>query len=412
MNPKKATLSNDIPTKITQQFSEIFTDFLYNNFNSCLESGMFPDELKLAEVVPNYKKNDKKDKSNDRPISILSNISKIYKRCIQTQLNEYFAKLLSQFQCGFRKGLSTQHCLLVMIEKLRKIRAEKGVFAAVLTDLSKAFDCIPHQLLIAKLCAYGLDIKSIAFISAYLKNRKQKTKIGSTFSECLNILFGVGPLLFLLFIADLFYLNCDRDFASHADDTTLYICGQDFSSIINVLEPNVNTLFNWFRQNGLLINSDKSLSLTSPYERRTLKINDSIITSSFSEELLGVLIDSELTFHDHITRLCSKANRKLSALARVSKHMILPKQRLLMSSYITSQFNYFPLVWMIHNRKLNKKINKVHERALRILYGDHKTSFSELLNKDKSVTIHQRKLQYLLIEIYKIKNGILPTIMN
>ena len=127
---------------------------------------------------------------------------------------------------------------------------------------------------------------------------------------------------------------------------------------------------------------------------------------------MGVLIDSELTFHDHITRLCSKANQKLSALARVSKYMTLPKRRLLISSYITSQFNYCPLVWMIHNRKLNKKINKVHERALRIAYGDHKTGFSELLNIDKFVTIYQRNLQYLLVEIYKDKKGISPTIIN
>ena len=101
LNRKKATLSNDIPTKIVQQFSETFTNFLYNNFNSCLENGIFPGELKLAEVVPVHKKNDKKDKSNYRPTSILSNISKIYERCIQTQLNEYFANFLSKFQCGF-----------------------------------------------------------------------------------------------------------------------------------------------------------------------------------------------------------------------------------------------------------------------------------------------------------------------
>ena len=126
---------------------------------------------------------------------------------------------------------------------------------------------------------------------------------------------------------------------------------------------------------------------------------------------MGVLIDRELTSYDHITRLCSKANQKLSALARVSKYMSLPKRRLLMSCYITSQFNYCSLVWMIHNRKLNKKINKVHERTLRIVYGDHKTSFSELLNIGKSVTIHQN-LQYLLIEIYKVKKGISPTILN
>ena len=126
--------------------------------------------LKLGEAVSVSKKNEKKDKSNYRPISIPSNISKIYERCIQTQLNEYLANFLSKFQCDFRQGFSTQHGLLVMIEKLRKTRDEKGVFAAVLTDLSKTFHCIPHQLLIAKLSACEFDMKSIAFISVYLKN--------------------------------------------------------------------------------------------------------------------------------------------------------------------------------------------------------------------------------------------------
>ena len=143
LNHKKATLSNDIPTKIIQRFGDIFTDFLYNNFNSCLESGMFPNELKLAEVIPVYKKNDKKDKSNYRPISILSNISKIYERCIQTQLNEYFAKFLSKFQCGFRKGFSTQHCLLVMTENLEKLEMKKE-FLLLSSPTCQKHSTAPH----------------------------------------------------------------------------------------------------------------------------------------------------------------------------------------------------------------------------------------------------------------------------
>ena len=112
---------------------------------------------------------------------------------------------MSKFECGFWQGLSIQHCLLVMIEKLRKIRDEKGAFAAPFTDLSKFFDCIPHQLLIAKLSAYGFDMKSVAFISAYLKNRKRKTKIGCTFSECLKILWCSTEFCFgASFISDVY----------------------------------------------------------------------------------------------------------------------------------------------------------------------------------------------------------------
>ena len=148
--------------------------------------------MKCAKVVPIYKKNDKKDKSNYRSISLLSNISKVYERCMQEKLDEYLMNI-------------TQNCLLAMIEKLRKITDKKGIFVAVLTDLSKAFDCIPHHLLIAKLSAYGFDRKSLMFISANLKSRKQRTRIGSVFSDYLNILFGVpqgsilGPILFIIF---------------------------------------------------------------------------------------------------------------------------------------------------------------------------------------------------------------------
>ena len=219
---------------------------------------MFPDELKLTEVVPVHENNDKKGKSNNKLICILWNILKIYERCIQTQLNEYFANFLSKFQWAFQQEFNTQSGLLVMIEKLRAIRNEKGDFAFVLTELSKAFHCITHQLLIQKLIAYGFDLKSKAFIFAYLKNRKQKTKIGSTFSKCLNILFGVpqgsilGSVIFLIFAAGHFYLNYDLDFSSYAGDTTPYICGQDFRCIIKLLEPNVNKLFKWFWQNGLI----------------------------------------------------------------------------------------------------------------------------------------------------------------
>ena len=124
---------------------------------------------------------------------------------------------------------------------MKKIRDNKGVFAAVLTDLSKAFDCIHHGLLIAKLML-SVSIKKRC-------HRKKNTKVGSEFSDFLNILFGVpqgsilGPILFIIFIPDLFFINNDIDFASYADDTTPYVCGQNFSEVINFLESNVTNVF-------------------------------------------------------------------------------------------------------------------------------------------------------------------------
>ena len=206
-------------------------------------------------------------------------------------------------------GIQHSNCLLVMIEKRRKIRDEKGAFSDVLTDLPKVFDCIPHQLLMAKLSGYWFWREISSFYFRVPQNPKTENKNWSTFCEYLNILFGVSrssilrPLLFLIFIADLFYLNYYLYFASYADDITPYICEQDFSSIINVLESNANTLFNWFWQNGLISNSDKSHFLISPYKEGLLKIHDTIITSSSSEELMGVLIDTCFLWSSYKTLL-------------------------------------------------------------------------------------------------------------
>ena len=104
-----------------------------------------------------------------------------------------------------------------------------------------------------------------------------------------------------------------------------------------------------------------------------------------------------------IILLCSKANEKISALPKVSKYIGINKRRILMKSHIFSQFNYCPLVWMWHSRRLNKKINRIQERTLQIVYRDYESSFKELLRNNKSITIHQKNLQYFLIEIYKIK---------
>ena len=180
-------------------------------------------------MISLFKKDDKSDKSNYRPVSILPNLSKVYERIMQRQIYPNLNKIFSKYQRSFRKGFSAQHCLIAMIEKWRQSLVDSGgQAAAVLTDLSKAFDCIDHELLIAKLNAYVFDNSNLTFIYSYLSERKQRTKINSSFSCWAEILFGVpqgsilGPLLFNAYICNLFFEVRDLECASFADDTTPY----------------------------------------------------------------------------------------------------------------------------------------------------------------------------------------------
>ena len=156
----------------------------------------------------------------------------------------------------------------------------------------------------------------------------------------------------------------------------------------------------------------KSHFLISGSNKLTVNIDGNVIESEDNQILLGITIDSNLSFHKHINDLCKKASAKLNALARTSGYMDLPKRRVIMKSFITSQFGYCPLIWMFHSRALNNKINSIHERALRITYNDSKSTFEELLNKDNSVSILHRNLQVLAIEMFKIKNNMAPEFLN
>ena len=156
-NDKKAQ-STDIPTKLIKELCGFFSEFIFKRINYCITEGRSITDFQVVEVRPLYKNDGTADKANYRPISILSNDSKIYERCIYSQLYDYFDKnIFSKYQCGFRKGFSTQNALLVMIEKMKIARDKKEFCTAILTNLSKAFDCICHNLLIAKRNAYRFD---------------------------------------------------------------------------------------------------------------------------------------------------------------------------------------------------------------------------------------------------------------
>ena len=215
LDTSKTIQQGDIPTKIIKDNKDLFSYFISASFNNAVNKGVFPDELKHADIKPVHKKESRNEKENYRPVSTLPNLSKIFEHCMYDQFRDYFDMLLSKYHCAFRKWFSTQHCLLAMIKKLRKSLDSRGTSVAILTDLSKAFDCLLHDLLIAKIHAYGIKKESLNLLFSYLENRKQRVRLNNTYSEWIDILFGVpqrsilGPLLFNLLLCDLYWFLHD-----------------------------------------------------------------------------------------------------------------------------------------------------------------------------------------------------------
>ena len=158
-------------------------------------------------------------------------------------------------------------------------------------------------------------------------------------------------------------------------------------------------------------NNDKCHLIIINHENNVISIGDEVITGSKSVKLLGVTIDNKLIFNKHVIKICNKANQKLHALARIAKYLDPNKLKIIMKTFIESQFNYCPLTWMFHS-KLNNRINKLHERALKIVYKNPSLNFQDLLALDKSFCIHHKNLQKLAIEIYKVKQNISTTLFQ
>ena len=199
--------------------------------------------------------------------------------------------------------------------------------------------------------------------------------MNNAYTKWIYLLFSVpqgfilGPLLFNIFLCDLFLFLYDPPVANYADDNTPYRNGLKILDVIIELENAAETLLQWFKDNRMKANPDKyHLLINNTKESFQIKIGNETVSNSKYEKLLGVKVDHELNFNEHVSSLCKKASQKLNALSRIASCMTFDQRRLILNSFITSHFSYCLIAWMFHSRKLNERINHIHERAVRIVY--------------------------------------------
>ena len=218
-----------------------------------------------------------------------------------------------------------------MLEKWKRAVDNGKVFGILLTDLSNTFDCLSHELLLVKLHAYGFSISALRLIYSYLANRKQRTKINTSYSSLEEILFGVpqgsilGPLLFNIFLCNMFFELSQTDFANYPDDNIPYVEANNIDEVITILENNSIQLFKGFSDNQMKASKDKCYLVISNKEKVSMKIDNTESDNISSEKLLGITTDSKLNFKEHLEGIVKKDSRKVNVLSRITPYMNLTK---------------------------------------------------------------------------------------
>ena len=422
LDHKKACGHDMINAKFLKLSVDIIVGPLVNILNKCILQGTFPSLMKKAIVSPVYKKKDPFNKENYRPISVLTALSKVFEKTIELQLSPFLNRNFSNFLCAYRKHFSSQHALIRLLEEWKTgLEANKHT-AAVLMDLSKAFDSLPINLLIAKLDAYGVGINSIKLLKSYLTDRKQMVKVNGYFSSWEPLNQGVpqgsilGPLLFNLFINDIFLFIQEGSLCNFADDNTISISAENVNELHRLVQLNTNKCIEWFNSNHMTANPSKFQSLIVGKNGNHIKEfqinNDFKINVSSEVTLLGIQIDEQLRFDSHVDKICKKAAMQLNAIKRLARFMGSKERQVIVNSFILCHFNYCPLIWIFCSNASQKKLEKVNERALRLALSDYTSSYDNLLVKAKSTTIHIHSIRLLALEVYKTLHNLNPVFMK
>ena len=424
LNTSKAQGEDGIGPSILKTCSEQIVVSITSMINNSIASGIFPDRLKHAFVLPIFKNGSKDDPNNYRPISILNTISKIFERHVANQMHKYFAKtnIIHNTQSGFRKAHSCQTALTYMIDKFMNGIDEGNLVGTVFLDLKKAFDLVDHTILIHKLKLYHFDPKAVKWFTSYLSGRKQFVKVGKEISDTLEVKSGVpqgsilGPLLFLIYINDL-PLSVNKSIMDmYADDSTLYDIGKNIIDISSHLQTDINNINEWCTKNNMALNPKKTtcMLLGTNYKLKnskplTLTIGQENIKQVQKQKVLGLVLDHMLQWKDHIKYLSDKLCTKINLLKRISNFLSMDMKKLYYNAYILPLLDLYCTIWGTCSQTNLYKISKLQKRSARIILKvSIKTSSKTMFHKLSWINISARIQYQMGIHVYKAYYDLAP----
>lgn len=423
LKSNKASGYDMIPAKLLKLGADVISISLTHVINQCLRNQVFPNVCKYAEVSPVYKKNNQLLMCNYRPVSILTGMSKVFEGIICDQLMSFFQDKLSSVLSAYRSKYSCNNVILKCTEDWRWSIDDGEKVGCVAMDLSRAFDSVPHGLLVAKLHAYGVDMNSCILIRNYLTNRMQRVKVGDKRSEWSCIKRGIpqgsltGPVLFNIFINDLVTkLQNICSIYNYADDNTLSFCHKNIEVVKCKLEEACASAIEWFNSNNMKVNPDKFQFMlidkrsVYDYDSIVLNVNNVQIEPSENIKLLGVTIDKQLSFRSHVTSLSKSCARQVNALSHLSHVLDTNCKLRILNAFVLANFNYCCLAYNSCGKTEARCLEKVLKRALKFVFLDFDSSYFDLLKKAELYPLCTQRKYELLLTVHKILNGIMPPI--
>ena len=429
INPSKAAGPDGLHGMVLKNCAAALSKPLTTLFNISYVTGCIPEDWKLASIVPIHKKGEKGSVDNYRPVSLTSLIMKVFEKCIKKELLAECEGLIDPRQHGFVNSKSCTTQMVPFIYDLEMNMNKKTKVVVVYFDFAKAFDSVSHDIILHKLKHnYKIDGMLLSFIKSYLKDRHQQVVIGGRTSSRLPVLSGVpqgsilGPLLFVLFIDDMFScISPGTNIALYADDTKIWR-EINYSTDNFALQRDIDKLYNWSMANKMKFHPSKCKALSVTNQRNILhnlpftvfiyKLSSEFIDYVPSQVDLGVILNTKLNWKEHWNKLTCKANSQLGLLMRTCHFTMDKRQK--KTFYLTvvrSIFEHCSIIW--HPRSNNQiyKFDAVQKRAVKWIFGQCFEHYSDDLyfNKQKELNILPIKLKFFLNDLllfYKIINSL------